>query len=240
MKSLNSRGLRTVDIARRAGYSVQQIRNLEREGVLPPALRTSSGYRLYDGSHVHSARAYRSLAAGTGPIEAKKIMRAAHTNQLSELLALLDAAHARLDRERRDLEAAKAAARAIAAEPIDDMRQSDEMSISELAGALDVRPTTLRHWDLVGLVVPGRDRVRGARRYTPDQVRDARIVHQLRLAGYRITQLQALMPELRRPHRSDDVIARLAARDISVRTRSKELLEAAAALSALLSPPTAE
>ena len=35
MKSRKS-GLRTVDVARRAGCSVQQVRNLERDGVLLP------------------------------------------------------------------------------------------------------------------------------------------------------------------------------------------------------------
>ncbi|WP_234320181.1 MerR family transcriptional regulator [Streptomyces sp. SBT349] len=50
------------------------------------------------------------------------------------------------------------------------------MSISELAAALGVRPSTLRHWHAEALVTPDRDPVRRTRRYTPAQVRDARIV----------------------------------------------------------------
>ncbi|MFE7711419.1 MerR family transcriptional regulator [Streptomyces sp. NPDC057486] len=61
------------------------------------------------------------------------------------------------------------------------------MSVSELAAALGVRPSTLRHWDAEGLVVPDRVPSRGTRRYSPAQARDARIVHQLRSAGYRMT-----------------------------------------------------
>lgn len=38
------------------------------------------------------------------------------------------------------------AAQAIVAEPIDDSLPSDAMSISELAEALGVRTSTLRHW----------------------------------------------------------------------------------------------
>lgn len=72
---------------------------------------------------------------------------------------------------------------------------SDAMSITELAVALGVRPSTLRHWDAEGLVVPRRDSVRQSRHYSPDQVRDARIIHQLRMAGYRIASLNALMPQ---------------------------------------------
>ncbi|GIH71299.1 MerR family transcriptional regulator [Sphaerimonospora thailandensis] len=236
MSGLKSGDLRTVDVARRSGYSVQQVRNLERDGVLPPATRTATGYRMYGEIHVQSALAYRALAAGAGPAEAKKIVRAVHQFPASQVvLALLDAAHARLDAERTELRQAKEAAQAISSEPIGDVRPSDSMSVSELAAALGVRPSTLRHWDAEDLVVPDRDPVRGTRRYTPAHVRDARIVHQLRKAGYRIARLRALIPELRHGPRSKDITSALAARDADIAVRSKALLDGAAALSAALS-----
>ncbi|MYU51209.1 MerR family transcriptional regulator [Streptomyces sp. SID7805] len=234
MPTLKSSAMRTVDVARRAGYSVQQVRNLERDGVLPPAARSAAGYRIYGETHVQSALAYRALAAGTGPVEAKRIVRAVHECPAAEVLALLDAAHARLDRERTDLGLAKEAAAAISAELIDDVRPSDAMSVSELAAALGVRPSTLRHWDAEGLAVPDRVAPRETRRYSPAQTRDARIVHQLRSAGYRIDQLRTLMPGLRRGHRSEDIGAALAARDMSIAARSRALLDAAVALGTVL------
>ncbi|MEY9936776.1 MerR family transcriptional regulator [Streptacidiphilus sp. MAP5-3] len=244
MTGLKSSPLRTVDVARRAGCSVQQIRNLERDGVLPPTTRTAAGFRVYAEVHVRSALAYRTLAAGTGPTEARRIVRAAHAYPASpEVLVLLDAAHARLDVERRDLRQAQEAVAAISDEPIADVRAFDAMSVSELAAALGVRPSTLRHWDAEGLVVPDRDPhrdpARATRHYTPAQVRDARIVHQLRLAGYRIEPLRALMPELRRGRRTSDLATALGARDATVNARSKALLDGTAALSALLAPRAA-
>ncbi|MGG7569795.1 MerR family transcriptional regulator [Streptomyces sirii] len=107
--------------------------------------------------------------------------------------------------------------------------------MSELAAALGVRPSTLRHWDAEDLVVPDRDPVRGTRRYTPAQVRDARIVHQLRKAGYRIAPLRALMPDLRRARRLEDVAAALAAREADIAARSEALLDGAVALGAVFS-----
>jgi hypothetical protein len=65
-------------------------------------------------------------------------------------------------------------------------------------------------------------------------VRDARVVHQLRMAGYRIAPLKALMPQLRRGHRWEQVLSTLAARDASIDARSRALLEGAAALHALI------
>ncbi|MFJ1649312.1 MerR family transcriptional regulator [Streptomyces sp. NPDC088258] len=226
--------MRTVDVARRAGYSVQQIRDLERDGVLPSAPRTAAGHRRYGETHLHSALAYRALAAGTGPVEARRIVRAAHRRPVPELLALLDAAHAVLDREREQLALARAAAQAISAEPVADVRASDSMSVSELADALGVRPSTLRHWDAEGLVVPDRLPPRGTRRYAPDHVRDARIVHQLRGAGYRVGSLRALMPDLRQGQRPQDVEAALGARDKTIAARSRALLDAAAHLGRVL------
>ncbi|WP_168214354.1 MerR family transcriptional regulator [Amycolatopsis sp. BJA-103] len=230
MSSLKSAGMRTAEVARRAGYSVQQVRNLERDGVLPEATRTASGYRSYGEVHLRSALAYRALAAGVGPVEAKKIVRALHRDPLAEVLALLDAAHARLDAERADLREATEAVRVISREPIEDVRGSDSMGVSELASALGLRPSTLRHWDAERLVVPGRDQ-RGTRRYTPSQVRDARIVHQLRLAGYRVAPLRALMPELRRSRRLEDVASALAVREAAITARSRALFDGTAALS---------
>ncbi|GAA4658478.1 MULTISPECIES: MerR family transcriptional regulator [Amycolatopsis] len=232
MTTRKSGGLRTIEVARRAGYSVQQVRNLERDGVLPPAARTGSGYRSYDERHVWSALAYRALATATGPVEAKTIMRAAQAYPGSDLFALLDAAHARLDAERRELALAKQAAEAIAAEPIADVRPSDSLSISELAEAIGVRPSTLRHWDAEGLVVPSRASAREPRRYSPAEVRTARIVHQLRLAGYGITALRALVPRL---GRGEEVGAALVVRSAVIERRARALFDAAGALGRLLS-----
>lgn len=234
MPTLKSSVLRTIDVARGAGYSVQQVRDLERDGVLPPARRTAAGYRIYGDPHLRSAQAYRALAVATGPAGARRLVRAVHRCPVSEVLALLDAAHAGLDRERRDLRLAGEAVEALSAEPAGDVRPSDAMNVSELAAALGVRASTLRHWDATGLVVPDRLPPRARRRYTPAQVQDARIVHQLRAAGYRVDALRGLMPALRHGRGPEEVRAALAVREAGLAVRSRALLDAATALSALL------
>lgn len=127
MESRNS-ALRTVDVARRAGCSVQQIRNLEQAGVLPPTTRTPAGYRTYTQVHALAAVAYVALTAGVGPIQAKTILRTAHRSPLPELLGALDAAHARLHDERQAVLLAQDVLTAISAEPINDPRADDTMT----------------------------------------------------------------------------------------------------------------
>ena len=217
---------------------MQHVRDLERDGVMPPAERTLSGYRSYSEVHVRSAMAYRELAKGVGPVEAKELLRAVHRIPSGAVLALLDDAHARLARERCDLRLAQEAVVAITAEPLDAPRPSDGMTISELASALGTTPTTLRHWETERLLAPDRAGRARVRTYSPAQVRDVRVVHQLRLAGYRIPQLRALLPGLVQPgHPGEDVDAALEARDRHLAARSRALLRAAAALDALIDEP---
>ena len=56
--------MRTIDIARRAGCSIQQVGKLEAAGVLPPAPRTAAGYREWDDTHLAGVLAYRQLTLG--------------------------------------------------------------------------------------------------------------------------------------------------------------------------------
>jgi DNA-binding transcriptional MerR regulator len=220
--------VRTVDVARRAGCSVQQVRKLEAAGVLPPAPRRSSGYREYAEVHVASLLAYRQLAVGVGPVEARLLLYDAHRD-LSALLARLDAAHARLHRERRVLDLASKAVQSISAEPMTDVQAEDAMSIGELSIALGLRPSTLRHWETEGLLTPTRT-PHQARRYSPVDVRDARLIHQLRQAGYRIAPLRDLLPTLREPHDWDEL---LTTREQSINARAEALLQGTATIASM-------
>lgn len=217
--------MRTIDIARRAGCSIQQVRKLEAVGVLPPAPRTAAGYREWDDIHLAGVIAYQQLTLAIGPVEARLLVVAARRDQ-TRMLTRLDAAHARLHQERLEIALARSAVENISAEPLRDIDPSDSMSVGELALALGVRPSTLRHWEAEQLLRPGRSSNR-ARTYSPVDVRDARLIHQLRQAGHRIKPLRDLLPTLQTQGAWADV---LAAREHSVRTRSRALLNATDAL----------
>ncbi|RCK69546.1 MerR family transcriptional regulator [Desertihabitans brevis] len=225
--------MRTVDLARAGGCSVQQVRNLERDGVLPPAARTAAGYRVYDERHRWAVLAYQGLSRGAGPVQAKQLLRAVVSGEPEQALASLDGVHAALHRERQELARAREAVAVIVAEPVEDVRPSDAMSVAELAEALGVRPSTLRHWDAEGLVVPGRAGPRAARRYTPADVATARVVHQLRRAGYGVRAVAELLPALQGAGRGE-LGTVLTARDAALTGRSRALVEGAAALAELL------
>lgn len=136
--------LRTVDVARESGYSVQQVRDLERLGVVPPAARGPNGYRAYTTAHVRALRAYRGLASAAGPVEARRLLAALfagalpgaaspgapppeepspgepspepRTTRLADAAAAIGAVHVRLAREREEALRARAALHAIQGE----------------------------------------------------------------------------------------------------------------------------
>ncbi|WP_407690525.1 MerR family transcriptional regulator [Saccharopolyspora rhizosphaerae] len=130
----------TAAVAEASGYSVQQVRNLEHQGVLPPATRARNGYRTFSEEHLRALRAYRGLAVAVGPVEARRAMRDLRRTPSVEGAALISSFHERLHRDReqalttrRGLEVIQSEADTDA-EPVD----SDAMTI-ELAQALGVR-----------------------------------------------------------------------------------------------------
>jgi DNA-binding transcriptional MerR regulator len=238
--------LRTADVARASGYSAQQVRDLERLGVIPPAARRANGYRSYSALHVRALAAYRGLAGAIGPVEARRLLERLWTANSADAAAEISALHVRLATERARLLQAKEALRVIQAEATPaDARDADPaasgadvtMTITELARALGVRSSTLRFWEREGLVAPRRMTSLRIRLYDPASIRTLRIVAALRGAGYRIPAVREIVASL------DDVDA-VDARDTTGRVlqqrldalalRTVALLEAGADLAEVL------
>lgn len=227
------RPLRTVDVARAGGYSVQQVRDLERLGVLPPAGREPNGYRAYGPRHVRAARAYRGLATAVGPVVARRTMADLQGGPLAAAAAVVDDLHAQLATERtQTLQALDALAtiRAEAAAPSPGSR----LTITELADALGVRTSTLRHWEAEGLLTPERVGSVRARVYDVPTVAAARVVAALRAAGYGIPALRDVVAALGGLDGTADAEAALRERLDRIADRSVALLRAGADLAAVL------
>ncbi|MEU5980069.1 MerR family transcriptional regulator [Streptomyces sp. NPDC047315] len=232
--------LRTVDVARATGYSLQQVRDLERLGVIPPAARSSNGYRCYAPIHLRALRAYRGLAGAVGPVEARQVLAELRTRTVAEAASAINEAHVRLARERAEALRAQRALEAIGAEadragpahqgehPGEgvDEGEGDWMTITELAGALGVRPSALRFWEQEGLVAPERVTSLRARRYGLPAIRAARIVVALRSAGYGVPAVRETMASLHRLDGLDEARDVLSRRLDQIAVRTVALLQA--------------
>ncbi len=196
--------LRPIDLARGHGLSTQAVRNYEEAGILPAADRTPHGYRTYTPLHAQALSAFLALVPGHGHRTATAIMRAVNEGAVDEALRLIDESHAQLLDDRRTLQAVERALRDL--EPLTAREPGAEPHagsgaagrfIGPLARELGIRPATLRTWERAGLVRPRRDRQTGYRVYDEADVRDARMVHQLRRGGYLLEQITPLITQVR-------------------------------------------
>ena len=184
---------RPVDLAREHGLSAQAVRNYERDGFLPPAERTPSGYRAYTDGHARALRAYLALVAAHGYATAGEIMRSVHRDDLDTALTVLDLSHLQRRRDRETLAAVEAAVG-------DLVRAADAprraLAIGHLAHRIGVSPATLRKWEVAGVLAPRREA--GQRLYDAADVRDAQLAHLLRRGGYPLGHIATVVGEVRR------------------------------------------
>ncbi|MFE0807828.1 MerR family transcriptional regulator [Streptomyces sp. NPDC058848] len=222
--------LRTVDLARLAGLSTQQIRNYEDAGVLPPAGRTESGYRVFGERHRQALLTYRGLREGYGPVTATRVMRTVHEGDVPGALALVDAAHAALHEERVALRAAREALEALAGRETEPVTGTGGLRIGEVAALVGVRTSALRVWEAAGLLAPGRERGTKYRVYGPADVRDARVVRTLRRSHYLFDQIRPVLDGLRREGGGEALRTAIAAREQALTARTRASLGGAGRL----------
>lgn len=226
--------LTTAGIGGLVGYSTQQVRDLERLRVIPPAGRAANGYRQYGEQHIVAVRAYRSLAAAIGPVPARRLMPALIESTVDRAAEQIDELHAALASERSRVKAALRGLEAAVEESADVFAADDAMTIGELAQALDVRSSALRHWEREGLIHPLRSAASAPRTYGARAITEARIVAALRAGGYGIPPIARILEQLRGTALTADAQRILADRLADLTRRSIALLAAAGDLHDLL------
>lgn len=225
--------MRPADLAREHGISTQAIRNYEREGCLPPAERTPTGYRIYTELHASALRAYLTLVPAYGYATAGSVMKAVHADRLDDALTELDRGHAQLLRDRETLTAVREAVGHLtggATAGTGLPAPPGHRSVGEVAHRLGVTPATLRAWEAAGILTPARDRTTGHRRYLPADVRDAELAHLLRRGGYLLNHIATVLRQLRTAGGSGEPAASLDAWQQRLTARSLTMLTASARL----------
>jgi DNA-binding transcriptional MerR regulator len=208
--SLNSR----LKLSREFGGTVR--RNLQSSGQLRP-VDLARGHGL-------STQAIRNYeAAGILPGAERtphgyRTYPPLHAQALRAFLALVP------------LQAVEAALRDLSPVP----QERGDTFVGPLARRLGIRPATLRKWERAGLVEPRRDPHTGYRVYRAADVRDARLVHQLRRGGYRLEQIAPLIVQVRSAGGVIPLESMLRDWHARLSDRGRAMLTGAAALDAYL------
>ncbi|MGW3230041.1 TioE family transcriptional regulator [Kitasatospora sp. NPDC001095] len=237
--------MRPADLAREHGISTQAIRNYERDGCLPPAERTPTGYRIYTEQHAAALRAYLALVPAYGRAAAAAVMTAVHADRIGDALTELDRGHAQLLRDRETLATVREAVGHLTGgtRPTGSTHLTGSTtagtelpalpgprSVGEVAHRLGVTPATLRAWEAAGILAPARDRATGHRRYLPSDVRDAELAHLLRRGGYLLDRIAAVLRQIRTAGGTGEPAAALDGWQQRLTTRGLAMLTASARL----------
>ncbi|WP_017594903.1 TioE family transcriptional regulator [Nocardiopsis potens] len=227
--------MRPSDLARGHGISAQAVRNYERDGFLPPAERTRSGYRVYTELHAAALRAYLALVPAHGYPTANLVMRALHDGAVDDALTALDRGHGLLLRDRETLDAVRRALDHLTAAPEPGPAPGraagpGPRTIGELAHRLGVTAATLRSWEEAGILAPERDPATGFRVFRAADVRDAELAHLLRRGGYLLDHISAVVRQIRTAGGTDALAASLADWQRKLTGRGRAMLSAAARL----------
>ncbi|WP_243408746.1 MerR family transcriptional regulator [Microbacterium sp. TPD7012] len=226
--------LTTAQVGRMLGYSTQQVRDLERLGVIPSAARGANGYRHYQEKHLVALRAYRALAAAIGPVPARQLMPVLIGGTVEGAAAQIDDLHAALAGERSRVREALRGLDVAVQDSTEVFGDEDAMTIGELAQALDVRTSALRHWEREGILHPLRTGSSGSRSYGSRAITEARVIAALRAGGYGIPPIARILDQLRGQALTADAQRILTDRLVELTRRSVALLAAAGALHDLL------
>ncbi|GAB4205668.1 MAG: MerR family transcriptional regulator [Roseiflexaceae bacterium] len=225
--------LRTKDLAEALGVSVQQVRNYEAAGFLPPVERSPSGYRRYTRQHLAALISARQLIGGYGWGAAQQIMQALHNGQLAQALALVDEHHAELAGMRGQLAQTEAALGLLSSEPptAAPAHSPERLRVGVAARLVGVRVSALRFWEQQGLLAPIREPGSRYRLYDARQLRRLRIVVLLRQANHDFASIRTTLDELEagQPERA---VAAIERRRTELAGTSWRCLQAASALCA--------
>jgi DNA-binding transcriptional MerR regulator len=227
--------LRPADLAREHGISTQAVRNYERDGFIPPAERTRSGYRIYTEVHAAALRAYLALVPAYGHSAGGRIMTAVHDDELDDALVVIDRGHHQLLRDRETLDAVRKAVDHLTAEAPGASADPDTRTIGDLAHRLRVTPATLRNWESAGILTPTRDPATGYRVFDAHDIRDAELAHLLRRGGYPLDRIATVVEQIRTAGGTDTLAGALRDWQRKLTARGLAMLTAATRLSHYLS-----
>ena len=179
---------------------MQQVRSHEAWGFLPPVERSAHGYRLFTEHHLRALKTARALIAASYSWQiAADIMKAVHRGDMDTALVFVNARHAALHRERREIDTAVQLTQALAEHmPLPGSRQcyGSFLRVSAAARKVGVRPSALRFWEQQGLLQPQRDKRSGYRLYDQHQIHWLEIVAILRSANYSFEDIHVVLDEL--------------------------------------------
>ncbi len=187
--------VRPIDIARKLNITTSALRHYETWGIVPPSERKENGYRVYTEEHAAYFECIRALNTGFGMGFVKEIMPLVQEKKFTEVLWLVNEKQAELHKEKEKTEKVIEVLELENPEKVHLKRQKNSYTIGEVAAALEVPTTALRHWENEGLIEPKRNQENGYRSYSKQDISKLLIIQTLRKAYFSIEIIREMVKE---------------------------------------------
>ncbi|SFL58321.1 DNA-binding transcriptional regulator, MerR family [Gracilibacillus orientalis] len=187
--------MRPIDIARKLNITTSTLRHYETWGIVPQTERKENGFRIYTEEHVAYFECIRAMNTGFGMGFVKEIMPLIHEKKFTEVLWLVNEKQAELRKEKEKTEKVIEVLKLEDPEKVPLKKQKNSYTIGEVAVALDLPTTVLRHWEKEGLIEPKRDEENGYRSYSKKDISKLLIIRTLRKAYFSIQIIREMIKE---------------------------------------------
>ena len=173
--------IRPIDIARKLGISTTTLRTYEEMGLVPPALRSKAGYRIYTEEHAAYFACIREMLPGFGTTTTADILK-------QVIAGKIDAAYRTVNKAQADLRQQKNISKNIIKHLYDNHKSQKSakqatFTIHEISRETGVPITTIRYWDKVGLISANRCPENNYRVFTYEHVRQVLAISALKLSA---------------------------------------------------------
>ncbi|MGG4107493.1 MerR family DNA-binding transcriptional regulator [Paenibacillus lautus] len=176
-------GLRPKKLAEKYGLSSSTLRNYEAKGLLPPAARSSNGYRMYTERHEAYLACIQAMAAAFGMEVTSEVIHSLRRNELDDALWIIRDREVMLHREKASLDQLVRELKSYS-EGSRDHDFNHHFSIQEVSRRTGAPKSAIRYWEQSGLFTAKRDPDNDYRLYNEAHLFKIRMFQVLQSAVY--------------------------------------------------------
>lgn len=169
--------MRPIDIARRLKISTTMLRHYEDSGIIPPVMRSPSGYRIYTDEHIAYFICIREMMHGFTLSEIAKMLKSVMEKKHDEALWMANKAQTKLHNDKFVCEQIRL--RLLPKKKTNVLNNDTIDTVSKMTG---INPSTIRYWDKIGLITANRGTDNNYRTFTQEHIDEILLIQALKLA----------------------------------------------------------
>lgn len=174
--------IRPIDIARKLKISTTTLRTYEELGLIPPVIRSESGYRVYTDEHLAYFICIREMLPGFSMSLISKILKEMIAQNINAALWIANKAQADLHQEK--IVSEKIRLNFLEKQEVPVTTKHKLLTINEVSAETGVPATTIRYWDKVGLLSVERATGNNYRLFTNEHIRQILTIYALKFSVY--------------------------------------------------------